>query len=534
MNRKKAFTIFLSIILIISMVSACGTAPVPAATSTPIASAAETATPVPATAEPAATEVASAEPSAATEEVITYKMATWANRPVWPEYDKNIMLQGLEKRFNLKLDVEVVNAQYGEKLNLLAASGDLPDIFVDTQAWTATEKWARDGLLLNLDPFMDIMVNFKDVRKEQVVWDSLKVDGKLFELPALSNPQDGIPQIRADWLKNLNLKAPNTLEEFYAVAKAFRENDPDGNGKKDTWGAAMFNAMEFHSPLGIVYCGMDAFPDSWYIDASGKAAYGVTRDDWKEAIKYVRKMVQDDLINIDNVEITDWGQAQNELYSGKYGMFIFPAQVMTANDPRTQQLAKATNGGMMIPFEPLTNKAGTKVIKATGLRPWNRTGLSAKIKAPERAMGMLDWMISQEGSDYVFYGIEGKNYNRVDGKIVFIPPYNDPINLYNEGWDEQFQLFTFRSLFGPHLDKEALDGYAMIQKDMRFDKVYNGDLASEAKVMPNINPLIATFRSKALYDKGFDVDAEFPKFVEELNKAGLAEMTKEAEAFVAK
>ena len=45
--------------------------------------------------------------------------------------------------------------------------------------------------------------------------------------------------IRTDWLKKLNLSMPTTTEELMAVAKAFAEQDPDGNGKKDTYGMNM-------------------------------------------------------------------------------------------------------------------------------------------------------------------------------------------------------------------------------------------------------------------------------------------------------
>lgn len=39
--------------------------------------------------------------------------------------------------------------------------------------------------------------------------------------------------IRRDWLNNLNLKVPNTMEEFYKTLKAFKTQDPNGNGIPD-------------------------------------------------------------------------------------------------------------------------------------------------------------------------------------------------------------------------------------------------------------------------------------------------------------
>lgn len=62
-------------------------------------------------------------------------------------------------------------------------------------------------------------------------------DGKTYGLacaPVLTEGQ--VMVIRQDWLDNLGLKAPATLDEFEAVIRAFTEDDPDGNGKKDTYG----------------------------------------------------------------------------------------------------------------------------------------------------------------------------------------------------------------------------------------------------------------------------------------------------------
>ena len=42
--------------------------------------------------------------------------------------------------------------------------------------------------------------------------------------------------IRKDWLAKLGLKEPQTVDDLYTIAKAFTEQDPDGNGKKDTYG----------------------------------------------------------------------------------------------------------------------------------------------------------------------------------------------------------------------------------------------------------------------------------------------------------
>ncbi|MFR6331699.1 MAG: extracellular solute-binding protein [Eisenbergiella sp.] len=76
-------------------------------------------------------------------------------------------------------------------------------------------------------------------------------DGKTYGIactPFLTEGQVMI--IRQDWLDKLGLKAPTTLDEFEEVIRAFTEQDPDGNGKKDTYGL-LTQATVFTIPDGL-------------------------------------------------------------------------------------------------------------------------------------------------------------------------------------------------------------------------------------------------------------------------------------------
>jgi putative aldouronate transport system substrate-binding protein len=66
-------------------------------------------------------------------------------------------------------------------------------------------------------------------------------DGKQYGLPEPPPlPKREGFLIRKDWLDKLNLEVPTNPEELLAVAKAFTEQDPDGNGKNDTYGLGGF------------------------------------------------------------------------------------------------------------------------------------------------------------------------------------------------------------------------------------------------------------------------------------------------------
>ena len=51
--------------------------------------------------------------------------------------------------------------------------------------------------------------------------------------------QANVLLIRKDWLDKLGLQPPKTWDDLAKVAQAFTTQDPDGDGKADTYGLAV-------------------------------------------------------------------------------------------------------------------------------------------------------------------------------------------------------------------------------------------------------------------------------------------------------
>ncbi|UUZ86731.1 extracellular solute-binding protein [Paenibacillus sp. P26] len=113
---------------------------------------------------------------------------------------------------------------------MLLGSKDEIDLFQGN--W---DDYASKGAIIPLNDLLDKYG--QDIKKAwpQEAWDYMKdKDGKIWGIPR------GVPAVhypiwvRSDWMKKLNLKMPQTIDELEAVLKAFKEQDPDGNGKADT------------------------------------------------------------------------------------------------------------------------------------------------------------------------------------------------------------------------------------------------------------------------------------------------------------
>ena len=152
-----------------------------------------------------------------------------------------------ELGITLKYTIAAAGDDYTQKLTMAIASNELPDL-MDLPPEEFSEL-ANAGMLADITEAYDTYAS--DLLKETIEVDggvqlaSAKVDGKLYGLPQLS-AADGtcdLLWIRTDWLDNLGLKAPTTMDELLEVARAFRYDDPDGNDQDDTWGIGFQKAI---------------------------------------------------------------------------------------------------------------------------------------------------------------------------------------------------------------------------------------------------------------------------------------------------
>ncbi len=335
-----------------------------------------------------------------------------------PDTD-NIWYQKMEEMTGVKMEVNFVpTLSYGDKMTAFIASKSLPMVFAvndsvlkNSNLLMALESdgfWALDDYLQDYPD----LYNFVDKQ----IWENSKIQGKTYGIPRLRVlPRNGL-LIRQDWLDALGLKAPETFDELYEVAKAFTENDPDGNGQDDTvgivtagtgsrsWNGFQTLATAFGAPNGWAYQDGTMVPD-----------FGT--EEYMEALKYMRKLYEDGYINKDFVEIN--AQARYENFDrGTYGMvFGVIDDVVTRNT----NLPQVVEGAKVTIVPPLHGEGEEPRCNATtgynGLIMFTKFGDGA-IKTEEELRRVLSYynaLATQEMQDMVIYGIEGVHYEVKDG-----------------------------------------------------------------------------------------------------------------------
>lgn len=132
------------------------------------------------------------------------------------------------KKTGITIDYQPV-INFDQQLQSRASTRDLPDVMINDTALMGS--YQSQGLLKTVDP--DSIEGHAQITAES--WSStVGVDGKHYGIPYSRQAQTLM--IRTDWLRKLGLKAPTTWQEMLSVAQAFATRDPDGNGKKDTYG----------------------------------------------------------------------------------------------------------------------------------------------------------------------------------------------------------------------------------------------------------------------------------------------------------
>ncbi|MFI7063718.1 extracellular solute-binding protein [Kribbella sp. NPDC050124] len=279
---------------------------------------------------------------------------------------------------DVKLNFVTEGSQYTPKLQARAAANDLPDLYYSDA--TTQSQLSSQGLAGDWTPLLDKMPTW--VKEHEV--DRFKpvgtFDGKLTGLTGRTGyPYKPVVVIRKDWLQKLNLSEPKTLDQYFEVMKAFTERDPDGNGKKDTYGwtgaikadgslfgfdpiFGAFDALGLWQQSGdsVEFVGTsDKYRDALaFIDKMNKA--GVIDPDWKAqkpedtAIKYQSGKV--------GLMQNDWCAA---LCAGNYSLFIKgnPKGVVEILDPPTGPGGASGSGtysaaGMMLGISQQAIDAG--------------------------------------------------------------------------------------------------------------------------------------------------------------------------------
>ncbi|NQX67103.1 ABC transporter substrate-binding protein [Paenibacillus alba] len=462
------------------------------------------------------------------------------------------MYKELEKATGVKVEfqhppLEVPQAQ--EQFNLMIATNELPDVI--EASWGATsgavirypggpEKAILDKKIIKLNDLIDkyapnltkLLAAHPDWKK-QISTD----EGSIYAFPFLRG-DDKVrvffgPSIRQDWLDKLGLKMPTTIDEWYTVLKAFKEKDPNGNGKADEIPIYLDKNLfatdaPFLGAWGINY--------SFYQDG-GKVKYGPIQPEYKEFLATMNKWYKEGLLDkdfaapndklFDNKMTTDLVGATASFNGGGIGKY---AGLMKDKEPKFDLEAA--------PYPVL--KAGDKAIWGQKDFAFNGVGaaISAANKNPIETVKWLDYAYGEKGDLLFNYGVEGTSYKMENGKATFLPEILNPpagtsiqqsIAKYNRAtWSAPFVLsdnFQMQYLALPQ-QKKALEIWSKPTAERKIPLV--SPTQDESSKFASIVTDIQTYQDEMLlkFIMGVEPLDNFDPYVKKIQGMGIDEAIK--------
>lgn len=449
------------------------------------------------------------------------------------DWETNTAWKELEEVTGVKLELITVDAnEWKEKLSLTLASGKLPDIILDIPANTAVRglteqdlyKNVSIGNFIDLTPYIEAYgVNVKKYMDtmEGFTQSITTPSGEIASLPVMQMMTEkgkcpiSLLTVNQPWLDKLGLDIPTTDVEFYEMLKAFKEQDPNGNGLQDEIPILALNVDRFYELWGMF--GVLVQQNNYAYTVGEEVKFSPFMPEFKVGLEYMAKLYQEGLID-PNIYTTT---AAEVLATGSgevdvCGVTIHGAAFAVVGEERNlvhsliPELDAEGYDGVWLSRTPST--AGAFMI-------------TKDCEYPEIALRVWDYMYSEEGGKLSWMGPEENytwnddgtwNWNLAEGETVesvratktlqtsFAPGCSFPQDWFKQNNPTEGIANEYRVLMGT----EYADNLRLVCPNFAFDEEVAKELSIIKTDLDNyVNTTIAQFITGEL-----DIEADWAAF----------------------
>lgn len=471
-----------------------------------------------------------------TKEKVTIK-AMGLKDPGGTEWQELELFKKVEELTNIHFEFELAEeSTYKEKKNLALASGEYPDVFLRGDVTKDEDVYGPQGIFMNLKPLIDKYApNLKKRMEEDrnIKAAITAIDGNIYALPYYVNTSTRNPHVsffNTEWMKRVGMEMPKTTDDLYNLLVAFKEKDPNNNGKADEipWSCYRF------SPLNVfilpAFTGLSGGPTFDIKD--DKVVFTPLLPEFKEYLAYMNKLYKEKLI--DNEFLTQ--NAQQHLAKVKNGIVGIYNTTPTSLPEGTTDVQDS--------LEPITSPFNNKkVTQAYSPIYTGRGVITDKCKYPEAVMRWFDiWYAKSNeavqglSGTSLFVGIEGVHWEYADAdKKTYkfkapIGSFQDinkkvSVNMYLPGY---LEFLPYPSDF-PLMEQKVK---AVQKRQEPYMKEYFPPAARYTKeesekgtlLETDVNTYVEQMMTKFI--TGDEPIQNFDKYVENLKKMNIDELAK--------
>lgn len=312
------------------------------------------------------------------------------------------------------VDIEFINDgtnQYRQKMNTMLASNAPPDalMLMDTTQRIDLARWAEEGMLLELDEYLpelgpDLL---KSIKSE--AWEVTKYNGRIYAVPF--QRYDSTPYmtfLRKDWLDKLEIDPASlkSIDDWYNMLKRFVTDDPDGNGKDDTYGiVSTTSGTHFTNAMFL-----DSFGAARAKVVDGELLPNYMLPEYKEWLKFMHKLYEEKILDPEYI-INSGAQMWEKTASNQYGTFLWFWGLQ-------EYLSKGLTRDNLVAVAPPARADGSEASYVYSSPNRHMMAITADCKNVEAVLKFFNWACTEEGAIFLYAGLEGKDYDVTAGEIV--------------------------------------------------------------------------------------------------------------------
>lgn len=298
-----------------------------------------------------AMEKAETTPYGAYPELVTYTLAqiSGANNSNLPEgdtYEDNAYTRYLRKMLNIQNDTVYMDTEerYSELVNILVKDQNLPDIMVVTDREILKELVEND-LVEDLTEVFEKCTSSRIKEMYESYGDALlnsgKFNGRLMAVPeTVIDHGPNLLWLRKDWMEELGLEEPETLEDAFEIIDAFVQNRMGTEDGETPVGLAcdtnLVGTTSSSYSVDPVFDSFGANPQRW-ISQDGEIVYGSLTEETKEALDYLHKLYDRRILDR-NFALRAPNNLRDLVVNGKCGAFF--GLWWTPNNPLMESYEK--------------------------------------------------------------------------------------------------------------------------------------------------------------------------------------------------
>lgn len=386
--------------------------------------------------------------------------------------------------------------QVSEQFNLLLSNKTLPDII--EYSWLTyaggPQKAIEDGVIIPLNDVIDqYCPNLKAYLKANPDIDKMVKtdDGTYYCFPFIRGGDKLLTStglmIRQDWLDELNLEVPETIDEWHTVLTAFKEKK--GSAAPFTYLYSSVSLTD-NNPFAYAF----GTPRNFFLGDDKKVHYGAIEDGYKEYLQTMNQWMEEGLLDIDLATLTQ-DQVTAKVSNGMSGASFGWAGSHMGNWTDAGQATDPNFSLSPAPY-PTLNKGDKPQF---GQKDNNYIGTGSAIittscKNVELAARLLDYAYSDEGHMLFNFGEEGTSYTIENGEPVFTDVV---LNNPDMSISHTMSGYIRANYNGPFVqDERYVVQYYKLDSQKKALEVWS-DTNAKDHILPPITPTVEESKEQA-------------------------------------